>query len=74
MPCSHVFEFENLLFGCVHVFATTFGVEQRTSLHQYKDAPCSGATQGTMPSPIFTKFFKNSDNCVETNRMSERFF
>jgi hypothetical protein len=28
-----------------------------------------------MPSPIFLQFFsKNTDNCVETDRMSERFF
>jgi hypothetical protein len=52
-----------------------FRVEQRTSLHQCKDAPCSGATQGTMPSPVFYDFFqKNPDNRVETDRTSERFF
>jgi hypothetical protein len=57
------------------MFATTLETEQRASLHQCKDAPCSGATKGTMPSSFFTKFFKkNPDNCVETDRTSERFF
>jgi hypothetical protein len=27
-----------------------------------------------MPSLVFTRFFKNPDNLVETNRTSERFF
>jgi hypothetical protein len=49
-----------LIFGCVHMFATTFEAEQRKSLHQGKDAPCSGATKGTMPSLFFTKIFKKS--------------
>jgi hypothetical protein len=47
-----------LIFGCVHMFATTFGAEQRAPLRQCKDAPYSGATQGTMPSSFFSKFFK----------------
>jgi hypothetical protein len=34
------------------------------SLHQYKDAPCSGATQGTMPSPVFYDFFKKIPTTV----------
>jgi hypothetical protein len=51
------------------MFATTFGVEQQAS-------PCSGATQaGHDALPRFYDFFqKNTDNCVETNRASERFF
>jgi hypothetical protein len=47
------------------------------SLHQSKHAPYSGATKGTTPSCllVFSKFFKKkSDNFVETNRTSERFF
>jgi hypothetical protein len=65
-----------LIFGCVHMFATTFEAEQRASLHQCKDAPCSGATQGTMPNRVlvFYEIFKNSDNFFETDRTSERFF
>jgi hypothetical protein len=27
------------------------------SLHLCKDAPCSGATQGMMPSPVFYEIF-----------------
>jgi hypothetical protein len=57
------------------MFATTFEAEQRAYLLQGKDAPCSGATKGTMASSFFTKIFqKNPDNYVETNRTSERFF
>jgi hypothetical protein len=63
-----------LIFGCVHMFATTFEAEQRASLHQGKDAPCSGATKGTMHSLFLRNFSKNPDNCVETNRTRERFF
>jgi hypothetical protein len=50
--------------------------EKAASLHQVKDAPFSGATKGTMPScpQRFSKFFKNSDNFVETNRTSKKFF
>jgi hypothetical protein len=33
-------------------------LEQAMSLHQGKDAPCSGATKGTMPS-CPQRFFKN---------------
>jgi hypothetical protein len=44
------------------------------SLQQCKDTPCSGATQGTMPSPIFTNLSKNTDNCVETDRPNQMFF
>jgi hypothetical protein len=60
------------------MFAATFELEQRVSLHQGKDAPYSGATKGTMPScsPHFFEFFqkKNPDNFVEADHMSERFF
>jgi hypothetical protein len=51
-------------------------LEQAASLHQGKDAPCSGATKGTMPScpQRFFDFFRNSDNLVETDRTSEKFF
>jgi hypothetical protein len=45
-----------LIVGYVHMFATTLEAEQRASLHQCKDAPCSGATQGTMPSSFFQNF------------------
>jgi hypothetical protein len=41
-----------------------FGVEQRVSLHQCKDAPCSGATQGMMPSPCFLRFFQKIPTTV----------
>jgi hypothetical protein len=69
MPLS-----SELIFGCVHMFATTLGAEQRMSTHQCKDAPCSGAAQGTMPSSFFFKnLSKNPDNCVETDHTSERF-
>jgi hypothetical protein len=55
------------------------------SLHLCKDAPYSGATHSTMPSPAFYPghdalprflriFSNNSDNYVETNCTSERFF
>jgi hypothetical protein len=64
-----------LIVGCVHMFATTLEAEQRASLHQCKYAPCSGATQGTIPSSVFQKISKkNPDNCVETDRTRERFF
>jgi hypothetical protein len=68
-----------LIICCVHMFAKTFEAEQRVSLHQGKDAPCSGATKGTIPSIVpssfFTKIFKkNPDICVETDCTSERFF
>jgi hypothetical protein len=52
-------------------------LEQAASLHQGKDTPCSGAIKGTMPSCLqrFFEFFsKTSDNFVETNRTSEKFF
>jgi hypothetical protein len=51
-------------------------LEQAVSLHQGKDTPCSGATKGTMPCPqcFFVFFSKISDNFVETDRTSERFF
>jgi hypothetical protein len=55
------------------MFVTTLEAEQRASLHQGKDTPCSGATQGMMPS-FLRNFSKNPDNCVESNRTSERFF
>jgi hypothetical protein len=48
-----------LIFGCVHMFASTFGAEH---------------TQGTMPSSFFRNFQKKTDNYVETDRTSERFF
>jgi hypothetical protein len=63
-----------LIIGCVHMFATMLGAVHRASLHQCKDAPCSGATQGTMPSSFYDFFKKNLNNCVETNRTSKRFF
>jgi hypothetical protein len=66
-----------LIFDCVNFFAATCELEQTTSLHRSKDAPCLGVTKGTMPScpPHFFEIFqKNSDNFVETNRTSERFF
>jgi hypothetical protein len=66
-----------LIFGCVHMFAATFEVEQRASLHQCKDTPCSGATKGTMPScpPRFYGIFQkqNPYNFVETDCTSEWF-
>jgi hypothetical protein len=65
------------LYSTVFIFlTTTFKLEQTTSLHRGKDNPCSGATKGTMPSCllVFRNFSKNSDNFVETNRTSERFF
>jgi hypothetical protein len=46
------------------MLATTIEAEQRASLHQGKDAPCSGATKGTMPSSLFTKFFKKIPTTV----------
>jgi hypothetical protein len=52
-------------------------LEQAVSLHQGKDAPSSGATKGTMPScpqHFFEIFQKNSDNFVETDPTSEKFF
>jgi hypothetical protein len=49
-----------LIFGCVHMFAAMFGAEQHASLHQCKDAPCSGATQGTDVLLIFMKIFKKN--------------
>jgi hypothetical protein len=54
----------------------SFKLEQTASLHRGKDTPYSGATKGTMPSCllVFRNFSKNSDNFVETNRTSERFF
>jgi hypothetical protein len=55
----------------------THVLEQAVSLHQAKDDPCSGATKGTMPScpqRFFEFFQKNSDNFIETNRTSEKFF
>jgi hypothetical protein len=52
-------------------------LEQAVYLCQGKDAPCSGATKGTLPS-CPQRFFefsqKNSYNFVETDHMSERFF
>jgi hypothetical protein len=45
-----------LIVGGVHMFATTFEAEQRVSLHQAKNAPCSGDTKGTMPS-LFLRIF-----------------
>jgi hypothetical protein len=48
-----------------------------TSLHQGKDAPCSGATKGTMPScpqHFCRNFSKYSNNFVETDRTSKKFF
>jgi hypothetical protein len=51
-------------------------LEQAASSHQGKDAPCSGATKGTMPlcpQRFFEIFQKHSDNFVETDRMSEKF-
>jgi hypothetical protein len=58
------------------MFATMLEAEQRASLHEWKNSPYSGATQGTMPSLFFFQIFskKNPDNCVETDRMIERFF
>jgi hypothetical protein len=47
-----------LIVGCVQMFATMLGAEQRASLHQCKDAPYSGATQGTMPSSFLLNFSK----------------
>jgi hypothetical protein len=64
------------IFGCVHFFAATFELEQRASLHQGKDAPCSGVTKGMRPSwpPHFFKIFqKIPTTFVETDRTSERF-
>jgi hypothetical protein len=52
-------------------------LEQAASLHQYKDAPCSGATKGhnaLVSSTFFQNCFKNSDNLVETDRTSDKFF
>jgi hypothetical protein len=52
-------------------------LEQVVSLHQGKDAPSSGATKGTMPScpqHFFKIFQKKSDNFVETDPTSEKFF
>jgi hypothetical protein len=37
-----------------------FGAEQHASLHQWKDAPCSGATQGTDALLVFMKMFKKN--------------
>jgi hypothetical protein len=45
------------------------------SLNLCRDAPYSGATQGTMPSFHFYDFFKKLfDNCVAIDHTSERFF
>jgi hypothetical protein len=63
-----------LIFGCDNMFATTFEAEQRAFLHQGKDAPYSGATKGTMPSSLFTKFFKKSQQLCQDRSTSERFF
>jgi hypothetical protein len=51
-------------------------LEQAASLHQGKDAPCLGATRAQCPRvlDVFSNFFKNSDNFVETDRTSEKFF
>jgi hypothetical protein len=52
-------------------------LDQAASLHQVKDAPFSGANKGTMPScpqHFFRIFSTNSDNFVETDRTSEKFF
>jgi hypothetical protein len=50
MPFSHVFEFEKLVDDHVYECATTLKAGQRVFLHLCRDTPCSGATQGTMPS------------------------
>jgi hypothetical protein len=65
------------IFGCVH-----FSVWQHLSLRRHR--PCTKAKtlpardyQGhnaLMPPHFFQKFSKKSDNLVETNRTSERFF
>jgi hypothetical protein len=73
----HVSEFKVYIRLCTFLFTAMLKLEQAASLHQGKDAPSSGATKGTMPScPLrfFKIFQKLSDNFVETNRTSERFF
>jgi hypothetical protein len=51
-------------------------LEQAASLHQRKDAPARGLPRAQCPRVlnVFSKFFKNSDNFVETDRTSEKFF
>jgi hypothetical protein len=55
---SHVLKFEKLIDCHVYECVTTLKAEQRVSLHMCRDAPCSGATQGTMPSFYFFAIFQ----------------
>jgi hypothetical protein len=75
--CAPVSEFK-FIFGCaLFFFIAILMLEQVACLHQVKDSPCSWATKGTMPScpqRFFRNFSKNSDNFVETNCTSEKFF
>jgi hypothetical protein len=71
---SHVSEFQT--YSTVFLFPVwqTFKLEQITSLHQDKDAPCSGATKGTMPSCllVFSKIFKKKIRQPCQDQLHER--
>jgi hypothetical protein len=56
------------------MFATVLGAEQRASLHLQRCSLLGGYPGHNALLIFYENFQENPDNCVETNRMGERFF
>jgi hypothetical protein len=66
-----------LASDCVIFITTTFNLSSQRLCAKANTLPARGLTKGTTPSCLlifFEIFQKNSDNFVEANRTSERFF
>jgi hypothetical protein len=74
MPCSHVFEFGNLLLVVFMCLRQRLGLSSERLCTSAKTLSAWELPRARCPPLFFTKFFKNPDNRVETDRTSESFF
>jgi hypothetical protein len=73
MPRSHVFEFRKLFDDYVYECATTLRLSSECPCTGAKTLPTRGLPRARCTPSDFHVFFKNPDNCVETDHTSESF-
>jgi hypothetical protein len=74
MSCSHVSEFRTYLWLCSFICGNVWGWAESVFALRQRHSLLKGYQRHNALLVFFLKFFKNSDNFVETGRTSESFF